>query len=105
MRSLEPTSRTVVKPAISVRRAYSVAMIACSGMGFFSQSSWSCFQSRLDSKLRWVWASIRPGSSVASPRSSTRAPAGTCALEPAATMRPSDTTTTPGVTTASAFPS
>ena len=80
--------------------------MACSGMGFFRESSWSCFQSRLDSKLRWVWASIRPGSKRRvtevddpRPRGYLRARAGG---DDAAART---TTTTAGVTTASAFPS
>src|SRR5712692_8666217 len=48
---------------------------------------------------------MKPGSSVASPRSITSAPAGAAALVPATTIFPSVTTTTPGVTSALLFPS
>jgi hypothetical protein len=50
---------------------------------------------------------MNPGSSVASPRSITRAPEGTGTLEagPTATMRSSVTTTTPSRTGAAPVPS
>ena len=40
--SCEPTSRTVVKPAISVTRTFDVASSACSAMDFCSSSSSRC---------------------------------------------------------------
>src|SRR5262245_41988072 len=48
---------------------------------------------------------MKPGRSVASPRSIVSAPAGIALDPPTATMRPSDTTTTPGETTVSPRPS
>src|SRR6266851_3905352 len=48
---------------------------------------------------------MKPGSSVASPRSTTRAPDGICALGPAAAILPFTTTTIPGVRSWSDFPS
>src|SRR5579862_7227778 len=55
--------------------------------------------------VRCVCASIKPGSSVASPRSITSAPAGTLAPPPTPTILPSTTTTRPGAASASLFPS
>jgi hypothetical protein len=98
-RSDDPRSRTVVNPAISVRRANSVLSIATCGIGFLNRSSSSFFQSALPSLVRWVWASISPGISVALPRSMTSAPAGSWTRAPAAVILPSWTTTTPGDTT------
>src|ERR1700687_1008357 len=48
---------------------------------------------------------MKPGSSVASPRSTTRAPDGICALGPAAVIFPFATTTIPRVRSWSDFPS
>src|SRR4029077_13192715 len=51
--------------------------------------------------MRWVWQSMRPGRSVASPRSMTCAPAGTAIPEPAPVILSPSTTT---VTWLSIFP-
>ena len=103
--SREPTSRTVVNPAISVTRAFTLASRACSATVFCNLSSVACFQSSEYMPVRCVCASMNPGSSVASPRSITSAPAGTLAVGPAAVILPSATTTTPGFTSASPLPS
>src|SRR6516165_2860345 len=50
-------------------------------------------------------ASIKPGNSVASPRSTTSAPAGIVADAPTATIFPPLTTTKPGMTNISPLPS
>ena len=76
MRSLEPTSRTVVKPASTTARALTAALMACSATSRRNSLTNAWFQSSLYSPVRWVWASMNPGKSVASPRSITAAPAG-----------------------------
>src|SRR5579883_1268664 len=55
--------------------------------------------------VRCVCASMKPGSSVASPKSITSAPAGVSALFPTDRILPSETTTTPGLTSVLLFPS
>ena len=105
MKSLEPTSRTVVKPASSVRLAYTLASSARSAIGFLRASRVSRFQSPLASPERCVWASMRPGNSVASPRSITSAPAGSAAPGPMAVIFSPATTTKPGETARSLRPS
>src|SRR6267143_629575 len=97
-KSAEPRSRTVVNPASSVRRAYSAAYCACSAGQRRRISIVSRYQLGPASKERWVWASIRPGSKVTSPRSITCAPAG--GAPPTREMRLPSTTTSAGCTTA-----
>src|SRR4051794_23686603 len=53
--------------------------------------------------VRWVWASMKPGSRVASPTSMTVAPAGTA--PPTDSILFPRTTTIPGCTTVSRLPS
>ena len=96
-KSPEPRSRIEVKPASSVRRAYSAAYCACSVGQRRIESIVSRYQLLVAWKVTCVCASIRPGSSVESPRSITCAPAGasppTCAiLSPSVTTRPGWTT-------------
>ena len=74
-------------------------------MDLWNESSSSCFQSLLPSKLTWVWASMNPGSSVASPRSTTSAPSGIFASAPTAWIFPPEMTSTPGETMRSALES
>ena len=95
----------MVKPAMSVRRACSVASMARCAISFLKSSSSSRFQSSVASPDRCVCASMRPGRSVTSPRSITSAPAGGCALAPTAVILLPSTTTMPGATTASLLPS
>ena len=68
----EPTSRTVVKPARAVIRAFSTPRT----MAHSSGSTASRQNSPLGLPERWTWASIRPGSTVRFDRSISRAPAG-----------------------------
>ena len=82
--SLLPTSRTVVNPASSTFRAWTVDSIAFSATSRRKPSTNSCFQSSVDSPVRWVCASMKPGESVASPRSMTSAPAGMARSVPTA---------------------
>src|SRR6185369_14506915 len=53
----------------------------------------------------WVWASMRPGRRVASPRSMVSAPAGMAAVGPTATILSLVTTMRPGETMRSDLPS
>ena len=92
--------RTVVIPASSASRALPAPMSArCDAL--ISATVTRMFspvvrRARMD-ESRWAWASTRPGSSVAAPRSMTRAPAGawawTCATGPTALMRSPSTST------------
>ena len=68
-----PTSRTVVKPASSVRRALRAPRKAASAG---SSRTGRVTQSPSMSYVRCVCASIRPGRTVTSPRSMACAPAG-----------------------------
>src|ERR1700686_1915586 len=70
-----------------------------------AESTWSRYQSPVASDWRWVCTSMKPGRSVASPRSITSAPAGSGTPGPTAAMRPPRTTTIPGETTVSPRPS
>jgi hypothetical protein len=97
--------RAGVNSVISVMRAFTLASRAISAIGFCKVSSSRCFQSSEYIMVKWVCASMNPGSSVASPRSITWAPAGIAALAPAATILLSVTTTTPGATKVLALPS
>ena len=100
-----PTSRTVVNPASSTLRAYTVDSIAFSGTSRRKSSTKPCFQSSVDSPVRWVCASMKPGESVASPRSMTSAPAGMERSVPTARIFGPCTRTTPLAWSASALPS
>src|ERR1700693_2452559 len=95
--SADPRSRTVVKPASSVRRAYSAAYCACSVGQRSRPSMVSRYQLGPDSNVRCVCASISPGRRVTSPRSITSAPAG--AAPPTWAIRSPFTTTSAGCTT------
>ena len=103
--SLLPTSRTVVNPASSTFRACTVDSIAFSATSRRKPSTNCCFQSSVDSPVRWVCASMKPGESVASPRSMTSAPAGMDRSVPTATIFGPCTRTTPLAWSASALPS
>src|SRR5580704_2602289 len=78
-----PMSRHVVKPAMSVSRAFfAPCSAACPGVVLSSSSSqWTPVL------VRWVCRSMSPGSSVAPPRSMTCAPAGTVRSRPTASIR------------------
>src|SRR5262245_31358549 len=86
-----PMSRHVVKPAINVISALCAPCSAASP-GVVLSSSSSQWTPVL---VRCVCRSINPGKSVARPRSTTRAPAGTFAFD-TASMRSPRTTTTAG---------
>src|ERR1043165_3664837 len=92
-------SRTAVKPYISATRALAAASIARYGALCFNKIA--SYTPGPTSSLRntWVWASISPGSTVALPRSTTRAPgflAARSAAAPSATiLSPSTSTATP----------
>src|SRR6185295_2310869 len=90
---------------MSVRRTYSVARMAFSGTLRRSPSTAARYQSSELSPVRCTWASMKPGSSVASPRSMTRAPAGMGSPDPAAVIVPPVTTTTAFGTVESPRPS
>lgn len=100
-----PTSRIVVTPASSARRAWAAAHNACAGTERRRLSTASRSQLSPTSMLRCVWASTMPGSSVASPSSTTRAPGGTGKALPMAWMRPPATSTTASRTLVSPRPS
>jgi hypothetical protein len=85
---------TVVKPAISVRRANSAARSVDSGTVRRRPATASAFQSSDDSSVTCVCASMKPGRMVASPRSITCAPAGTGSRDPAVVIRAPCTSTT-----------
>ena len=68
---------------------------ACSGTPRRRPSTTSWYQLSPDSPVRCMCASMMPGSSVASPRSITVAPAGTARPVPTALIAPPSTTTTP----------
>ena len=72
--SLEPTSRTVVKPASSVTRALCAP---CSAASASVSCTGRLTQSPSIASVKCVCMSIRPGTSVRSPRSITCAPSGT----------------------------
>src|SRR6185369_9549905 len=94
-----PTSRQVVKPASIVARTLLTPVIAACAAELFICS----MGERPTRDERWVWQSIRPGSSVASPRSVTARPAGALASTDS-TVSP-DTTTHTGPRTSPAFTS
>ena len=66
-----PRSRAVVTPARSSCRALFSMRMSCSAS---VSARIRATGSGLPSKPRWTWASIRPGSSVIAPRSTTSAP-------------------------------
>ncbi len=87
-----PMSRSAVNPPIRSSRAASNApMVRCG-----TDSCTVCRSSAPGWRNRWTCASIRPGSSVRSPRSITSAPAGCFTEVPASTMRSPCTRTSPG---------
>src|SRR3989454_596370 len=94
-------SRQVVKPAMSVMRAlYAPCSVACPGVVFTSSSSqWTPLL------VRCVWRSMRPGRSVALPRSTVRAPSGVGSAVPTASIRSPRTMTTAGASGARPVPS
>ena len=97
-----PMSRQVVKPAFSVTSAFAAPHNAsCPGVVFTSASS----QCTPRAPVRCVCRSIRPGSSVAAPRSMTRAPDGTGSVRPTATMRSPSMRTIAGSSGVPPFPS
>src|SRR6185295_8031740 len=79
--------------------------MAVSGTARRSPSTVPCSQLSVASIDRWVWESIRPGRSVASPRSITFAPAGMGSPGPAALILPPSTITTPLAAAVSLRPS
>src|SRR5262245_48443 len=94
-------SRHVVNPASSVTRALCApCSAACPGVVFTSSSS-QC----TPVLVRCVWRSIRPGRSVAAPRSTTCAPEGIVTLLPTAVIRSPRTRMTAGASGAPPRPS
>ena len=77
-------SRQEVNPASNVIRAFRAPHNASRGGVDFVSASSQCTRS---SPVRCVCRSISPGSSVASPSSMTRAPAGTRKFAPTSTIR------------------
>ena len=73
-----------MKPASTTARALTAAPMACSATSRRKPLTKARFQSSLYSPVRWVWASMNPGESVASPRSMTLAPSGIGTPAPAA---------------------
>ena len=86
-----PKSRTVVKPAMTVVRAWRVALYAASTL---VSSTGSMNDVALISPLRCVCRSMNPGNSVTSPRSITVAPDGSDAGFTAVIRSPVTTTRT-----------
>src|SRR6185503_3226295 len=97
--SLPPTSRQLVKPASSVARTLLTPVMALRAAGLFI----CAMRSRPTRPERCVWQSIRPGSSVASPRSVTASPDG--ALDSTDSTESPETTTHTGPRTTPAFTS
>jgi hypothetical protein len=79
--------------------------MAASGRLRRSPSIASLYQLSPDSPVRWTWASMKPGRSVASPRSITSAPAGTERPAPTALIVDPSTITTAPATVPSPLPS
>src|SRR5262245_61230883 len=104
-KSRAPRLRTVVKPARSVLRAYSVERMASSGRFRRRPSTASLYQFSPDSPVMWTCASMKPGRSVASPRSTTFAPGGTGRPLPTALIVAPSTTTTAFAVVESPLPS
>src|SRR5580658_1923970 len=82
-------------PASSVTLAKCAAYSACSAGKRMMVAYQSLYQFSVDSKERCTWASINPGSKVASPRSMTCAPSGILLSLPTDWILPSTTTTKP----------
>src|ERR1035437_7394956 len=100
-----PTSRTVVNPAISVTRAFTLASSACSATVLVSVSICCLRKSSSYAIVKCVCASMKPGRIVASPKSMTSDPAGISAFAPTPRIVSPNTTTSPGDTTRSPTPS
>ena len=94
-------SRQVVKPAVSVTSAFRAPCSAAWPGVVFNSSSSQC----TPVLVRCVCRSISPGSSVAPPRSMTRAPAGIARPAPTASIRSPRTSTTAGAIGAPPRPS
>src|SRR5688500_14981413 len=101
-----PAVRIVVNPAISVARACATERMAPSASTSLTASR-SLRGSPSTRPAMCTCASMRPGRSVASPRSMVRAPVGIVTLlaRPTATIRSSVTTTTPFCRTSPPLPS
>src|SRR3954447_5729640 len=95
--SLDPRSRTVVKPASKTRRAYAEAKCDCSVAGRCRSSTSSLNQLALASNVRCSWASMRPGRRVESPKSIVSVEGSALASAPTFTMRLAPTGHAPGL--------
>ena len=96
MRSPDPTSRTVVKPASTTARALTAAPMACSATSRRKPLTNAWFQSSLYSPVRWVWASMNPGAERRVAQvDHAGPPRGSARSAPAATIFEPSTRTTP----------